>query len=169
MISTVVFDLDDTLYDEIDYCRSGFSAVSEYLSKLHGAFSTEQIFNSIWMQFTASDRTKVFNQALDDLKIPYDPVLIHDLVRIYREHLPNITLPADSKEVLEILCGKYALALLTDGFLPAQRLKVEALKLEKFFKCIIYTEELGRQYWKPSQAGFEKIQKILKQKPENTV
>jgi FMN phosphatase YigB (HAD superfamily) len=27
MITMVIFDLDDTLYDEIKYCKSGFKAV----------------------------------------------------------------------------------------------------------------------------------------------
>jgi len=31
MITTIVFDLDDTLYDEIDYCKSGFASVAEFI------------------------------------------------------------------------------------------------------------------------------------------
>jgi putative hydrolase of the HAD superfamily len=58
------------------------------------------------------------------------------------------------------------LALLTDGFLPAQQLKVQALKIENYFKCIIYTEQLGRQFWKPSPAGFEKLMQALNAKPQ---
>ena len=34
MITTVVFDLDDTLYDEIEYCKCGFTAVSKFLANL---------------------------------------------------------------------------------------------------------------------------------------
>jgi len=37
MITTVVFDLDDTLYDELDYCRSGFRAVAESVADLPDA------------------------------------------------------------------------------------------------------------------------------------
>ena len=59
--------------------------------------------------------------------------------------------------------------MLTDGFLPAQKLKVQALGIEKFFRCIIYTEELGRDCWKPSPTGFEKILHTLEVKPENSV
>ena len=55
---------------------------------------------------------------------------------------------------------------MTDGFLPAQKLKVRALGIEKYFKSIIYTEELGRQFWKPSPAGFEKLLRDLNAKPE---
>jgi putative hydrolase of the HAD superfamily len=58
------------------------------------------------------------------------------------------------------------LALLTDGFLPAQQLKVQALKIENYFKCIIYTEQLGRKCWKPSPVGFEKLMQALNAKPQ---
>jgi putative hydrolase of the HAD superfamily len=167
MITTVVFDLDDTLYDELDYCRSGFKAVAESLSNLVDVLSPEEIFDSLWQQFTAGNRTKTFNAALDDLGISYDDRLIQKLIETYRNHFPKISLPADSEKVLLQLCKKYTLALLTDGFLPAQQLKVQALNIEKYFKCIIYTEKLGRQFWKPSPAGFQKLIEALNAKPQN--
>jgi putative hydrolase of the HAD superfamily len=58
------------------------------------------------------------------------------------------------------------LAMLTDGFLPAQKLKVGALGIEKYFRCIIYTEELGRECWKPSPVGFEKLLETVGAKPQ---
>jgi putative hydrolase of the HAD superfamily len=166
MITTVVFDLDDTLYDELDYYKSGFKAVAESLSNLVDVLSPEEIFDSLWQQFTASNHTKTFNAALDDLGISYDDQIIQRLIETYRSHLPKISLPADSAKVLRQLSKKYTLALLTDGFLPAQQLKVQALKIENYFKCIIYTEQLGRQYWKPSPAGFEKLIQTLNAKPQ---
>jgi putative hydrolase of the HAD superfamily len=69
--------------------------------------------------------------------------------------------------VLEELSAKYVLALLTDGFLPAQRLKVRALRIEKYFRCILYTEQLGREFWKPSPVSFEKLLANLNVKPES--
>ncbi len=166
MITTVVFDLDDTLYDELDYCRSGFKAVAESLSNLVDVLSPEDIFDSLWQQFTAGNHTKTFNTALDDLGISYDDEIIQKMIETYRNHSPKISLPTDSEKVLQQLSGKYTLALLTDGFLPAQQLKVQALKIEKYFKLIIYTEQLGRQYWKPSPVGFEKLMRTLNVKPQ---
>ncbi len=169
MITAVVFDLDDTLYDEIDYCESGFRAVAEFLAGLPEAPSAERIFDALWKQFTTGNRRNTFNTALDELEISYDDKLIEELVNAYRSHTPNITLPQDSRDVLCKLRAKYTLALITDGFLPAQKLKVQSLGIEEYFKCIIYTEQLGREFWKPSPAGFEKIIEILNAKPENTV
>jgi len=167
MITTVVFDLDDTLYDELDYCRSGFKAVAESIADLPNAPSAKRVFDRLWKQFTAGNRTKTFNAALDDLGISYDDQIIQKLIKTYRSHLPKIKLPADSANVLRQLSRKYTLALLTDGFLPAQKLKVQALGIEKYFTCIVYTEELGRDCWKPSPAGFEKLIQTLNAKPQD--
>ncbi len=169
MIKVVVFDLDDTLYDEIDYCRSGFQAVSEFLSKLTKTKPAKSILDILWKEFIERNRTRTFNTALEKIGIPCDDKLIAELVNVYRIHIPQITLPQDSKDVLDQLSKKYTLAMLTDGFLPAQKLKVQALGIEKFFKYIVYTEELGRDCWKPSPIGFEKILHTLKVKPENSV
>jgi len=173
MVTTVVFDLDDTLYDEIDYCRSGFTAAAEFLAALPKMPSAERIFEVFWQQFTAGNRTKTFNTALEELGITSAQAnsnnLITDLIEVYRNHVPKITLPADSKDVLDQLTGKYTLSLITDGFLPAQKLKVQALGIEKYFKCIIYTEALGREFWKPSPVGFKKIMQILNTEPKNIV
>jgi len=167
MITSVAFDLDDTLYDEIEYCKSGFGAVARFLANVPDMPAAGRIFNAFWKQFATGNRTKTFNASLDRLGISYDDKLIEGLVKVYRNHIPKIKLPQDSREALRQLSGKYTLALLTDGFLPAQQLKVQALGIEKYFKCIIYTEQLGRQYWKPSPAGFEKLMETLNTKPEN--
>jgi len=191
MITTVVFDLDDTLYDEIEYCKSGFAAAAEFLANRSEPHSssmgegesppadpatagsaptsaeTRRISAVLWEQFTAGNRTKTFNAALDELGINYDDELIGELIEIYRNHNPKIILPQDSRDVLRELSTKYTLALLTDGFLPAQKLKMRALGIEKYFKLIVYTEQLGRECWKPSPAGFEQIMQSLKVEPVN--
>jgi len=166
MITTVVFDLDDTLYDEIEYCRSGFASAAEFIANLPKAPPAPDIFDALWRQFTTGSRKNTFNTALDELGIRYNDGLIQELVKVYRDHVPKITLPADSRDVLVELRDKYTLALLTDGFLPAQQLKVKALGIEEYFKCIIYTEQLGRDCWKPSPIGFEKLLKTLNTKAE---
>jgi len=169
MITTVVFDLDDTLYDEVEYCKSGFTSVAEFFADLPNVPPADSISDAFWNQFTSGNRTRTFNSALDELEVAYDDNLIQELIKVYRNHVPKIILPADSKDILCRLSTKYTLALLTDGFLPAQRLKVQALGIEKYFKCIIYTEELGRDCWKPSPAGFEKIMQALNVKPQMSV
>jgi putative hydrolase of the HAD superfamily len=169
MITTVIFDLDDTLFDEIDFCRSGFRAAAQYIAALSDTHSPEDVFAALWDGFITGDRGTTFNAALTRLGIPYDADVIHRLVEIYRTHPPSLTLPPESRTVLDELQGRYTLALLTDGFLPTQRLKVRALDIERYFQAIIYTEELGREHWKPSPRGFERLMEILGTGPEQMV
>ncbi|MBW8041608.1 MAG: HAD family hydrolase [Planctomycetes bacterium] len=169
MITTVVFDLDDTLYDEVEYCRSGLASVSEFLANLPEMPPADRLFGAFWKQFTAGNHTRTFNSTLDELGIGYDDKFIRQLIKVYRNHVPKIILPRESREVLSELSPKFTLALLTDGFLPSQQLKVQALGIEKYFKCIIYTEQLGREFWKPSPAGFEKLIDTLNAKPNTMV
>lgn len=168
MIRIVIFDMDDTLYDEVDYCKSGYQACSQWLSTQFKV-DADQIYSAMFDQFKNGNRQQIFNTALETSGIKYDSDLITRLVQVYRNHKPTITLPHASKQVLEYLSTKYTLALLTDGFLPAQPLKVAALGIEKYFQSIIYTEQLGRQFWKPSPAGFEKIMAQFNAKPHECV
>jgi len=171
-ITTVIFDLDDTLYDEADYCRSGFRAIARFL---HNAMTLplwldeQKLYETLWRQFESGDRTRVFNAAMDELNLPYDEEVIATMVRLYREHRPKISLPAETADVLDRLAKRYRLALLTDGFLPAQQYKVEALGLADRFEQIMYTHTLGRSYWKPHTKGFEMLCRKLGQSPQQCV
>jgi putative hydrolase of the HAD superfamily len=169
MITTVIFDLDDTLFDEIDFCRSGFRAAAEHVAALSDAPSADEVFAVIWKCFISGNRGSTFNAALAALGIPCDDLLIGKLVEIYRTHPPILALPLESRAILDDLKDRYTLGLLTDGLLPTQRLKVQALGIERFFKAIVYTEELGREFWKPSPRGFEKLLEMLGARPGQAV
>lgn len=172
MITTVIFDMDDTLYDEIEYCRSAFTAIAKYIVdnlKSPEPMTTEAVFTTLWTQFNTGNQKKTFNTALEKFEIKYDIDTIKTLISVYREHKPMIDLPADSRAVLDKVSQKYRMAMLTDGFLPAQKLKVESLGIEKYFEYIVYTEQLGREFWKPSPVGFKKILKKFDEKPENCI
>jgi putative hydrolase of the HAD superfamily len=157
MIQTVVFDLDDTLYDEVDYCLSGFARVAPDIAALSNRHNPETVLAMLRKRFLAGDREKLFNVTLETLGVPYDGAVIERLVAAYRKHRPAIALPPDVRATLDQLKNHYTLALLTDGYLPAQKLKVEALGVAGYFHSIVYTEELGRAFWKPSPRGFERL------------
>ena len=169
MITAVVFDLDDTLYDEVDFCRSGFQAGAQFIATLSNRHRPDEIFATIWDCFQSGNHSSTFNAALEQLGVQHDPNIIGKLVEIYRTHTPTLTLPPESQATLHALKGKYTLGLLTDGYLPMQRLKVQALGIEDYFAAIVYTEELGREFWKPSPRGFERLTELLKTRPEQMV
>jgi putative hydrolase of the HAD superfamily len=148
--------MDDTLYDEIDYYKSGFTVISHQVADDFG-LKAKVIFEVLWEIFSSGNHKTAFDAAAEKLGIVFDKSYIEKLINVFRNHNPDITLPPESRMVLENLKSCYKLGLITDGYLPAQEFKVKVLGLEKFFDCIIYTESLGREYWKPSPAGFEKL------------
>ena len=98
MITTVIFDLDDTLYDEIEYCKSGFVTVAEFLANRPESASAnsttvqadmKRIYEVLWEQFNTGNRSRTFNAALDELDISYDNELILELIEVYRRHKPK--------------------------------------------------------------------------------
>jgi putative hydrolase of the HAD superfamily len=165
MITTVIFDLDDTLFDEIDFCRRGFRAVAQHRAGLSNAYSCEEILAVLRKRFSGGDRGSTFNATLPELGIPANDDLIGTLVDIYRTRTPGLTLLPESRAVIEGLRDKYTLGLLTDGFVRTQRLKVQALGIEHYLKAIVYTKELGQNVWKPSLRGCEKLLDMLAAPP----
>ncbi len=169
MIQVIIFDLDDTLYDELDYCRSGYQAVASHLNLMFPQIETGKLAQAFEDAFLSGQRNQVFNTALETFGIDYDREFILDLVKVYRGHFPAISLDKECLEVLETVRDRYRLGLLTDGFLPAQRYKVEALGIESFFEKIVYTEQLGREFWKPNPRGFEHLLDFFQCPPDQSV
>ena len=166
-IRAAIFDLDDTLYLERDYVRSGYGAITEYL-ETRGlrpsssakalsipAFLCRRLEQWLWTRFERGQAAGAFDELNSHFSLGLAKADIVELVKIYREHRPTIQPIPGTPELLSRLCPEYALGLLADGFLPAQRLKLAALGLERFFEAMVFTEELGRDAWKPSPVGFE--------------
>lgn len=154
-VQAVVFDLDDTLYLERDYVRSGFAAVAEELRRRHAAPPDCDAW--MWQEFLQGRRQGIFNALAERLGLPLSEEDIRGLVEAYRTHRPVIRAAPEAVQALAALKGRAKRGLLSDGFLPAQRLKLDAIGLADEFDAVVFTEEMGRQCWKPSPAGFERI------------
>src|SRR5581483_10909766 len=121
-----VFDIDDTLYLERDYVRSGFEAVGRWTEKW---LSIGNFADSCWRKFTAGGRRRIFDEVLRESDRRPTPGLISALVEIYRTHTPSITLAADASEALNKISGRVSMAVITDGPAVSQTRKIEALGL----------------------------------------
>ena len=163
----VVFDLDDTLYPEREFVRSGFRAVSLWVEENLGL---KGFFDAAMGMFAAGNRGNVFNLALEALGFNYTQGLIRQLVEVYRSHSPHISLYEDAR--VAILHAKSAgkeLALLTDGYLRTQQLKVASLGVAHLFDCIVYSDQFGRENWKPSQVPYLFVMRALSRRGEECV
>ncbi|HGH7181643.1 HAD family hydrolase [Bacillus luti] len=157
-IKAIVFDMDDTLYKEKDYIVSGFKAVDDWIKEDYKKIG---FYNIAIQLFDSGERKFVFNKTLEKLNITYDEKLISNLIEKYRLHKPDIQLLDEADWVLSNLTNNVKIGLISDGYLITQERKINALKLKERFHSIILTDELGREYWKPSQLPYEKISKEL--------
>ncbi|MCM1356392.1 MAG: HAD family hydrolase [Staphylococcus sp.] len=135
----VAFDLDDTLFPEMEYVRSAYREIARHYGL------------SLLAPMMAASTPR---EAFDATGLPVDEVL-----DVYRTHRPDIRLPWLSLYVLASLKNKgVAMALVTDGRSVTQRHKIEALGLERFIdKDQIYiSEEVGSE-----KMGGEAFMRIM--------
>jgi putative hydrolase of the HAD superfamily len=163
-IKTVIFDMDNTLYDERQYVRSGFRAVSEYMAKKF-AMDKDQLFRLFMNIFLKKGRGRVFNHALEKFNINNEKTVL-EMVNVYRNHTPTITLFKDTKETLLRLRQKHHLGLITDGVKKVQEIKVKTLNIESLFDVITYAVEYGGKT--NSEVFFATLAK-LKTNPSHTI
>ena len=156
----IVFDLDDTLISEKDYIDSGFRNVSNIFAQRYN-LSSEDVYSTMKNLFQ-EDTNKIFNRLFESYKIFYDDTDIKKLVKLYREHTPNINLLEDARLVLESLRrNNIKIGIITDGYKETQNKKIEVLNLENIVEKIIVTDELGKEYWKPDKRSFEMMKKYF--------
>lgn len=152
-LKAVIFDLDDTLYEERQFFHSGFVVVAAYLEQrgIGPAGKTTELLDHF---HHAEGRQQVFQKLAARLGFPEDWVA--EIVELFRSHYPVIGLAADALEVLPRLRASYRLRLgcVTDGWLAVQRRKIEALKVEPLLDALVIADEWGREFWKPHPQPF---------------
>ena len=148
----IVFDLDDTLYAQVDFKRSGFRVVASQLAEW-GIADAESAIASMERQLAAlgPSHPRILDAMVVDLGLT--GVSIDRLVSVFRDHLPVIRPFAGISELLAHLRGRYRLGLLTDGLAAVQRRKVVALGLASAFDAMLFSDEMETQ--KPDQILFE--------------
>lgn len=144
-IKGVIFDLDDTLYSEKEYVRSGFRAIASELGK------DERFVDKLWKYFEEG------KPAIDCVLNEWNRLDMKDmLLKVYRSHIPDITLYDGVIETIQSLRDAgIKVGIITDGRPEGQRNKIQALGLESFVDDIIITDELGGiQFRKPCDIAF---------------
>lgn len=148
----VCFDLDDTLYKEIDFLKSGYRKVAELVEKRYGI--------DAW---TAYDQMMVWylrrENAFAKLNEKYginNP--IEDYLNVYRYHHPSLTLPQDVKGVLTTLKeAGCELGVITDGREITQKQKIEALGLSEWICPDLVMINEDKKYFKPNHWSFDRM------------
>ncbi|MBC3759775.1 HAD family hydrolase [Hyunsoonleella sp. SJ7] len=150
----VIFDLDDTLYNELDYLKSAFLEIAQYINK-DSDNDVASIFEEMMRLYHS--KSNVFVEILNryDTKATKE-----ELLHLYRNHSPNIKLSDERKLVLDFLKNKgVKMGLLTDGRSRQQRSKIKALGLDEYFTEIVISEEFGSE--KPNENNFLYFEKAF--------
>ncbi len=165
----VVFDMDDTLYFERDYVKSGFQAVAVTVAEQTDV-PEEDAFALLWGHFKAGTRGTTFNELLARYPELGASFTISDFVTIYREHAPTIDLlPEMEGLMLELQSEGVPLGVITDGPYVSQRAKADALRLEHYADAVVLTDTWGKDFWKPHPRAFEAVSEALALPPESLI
>ncbi len=151
----IIFDLDDTLYLERDFVFSGFAAVGAWWQQRTGQadFAARCV-----RHFTEGVRGQIFDLALAETEGEADPSLVEQLVTIYREHQPSISLAPDAMRFLFNRRDEDFIGIITDGPVSTQRSKIKALGLEYKADLVLCTDAWGVAYRKPHPRAFEAVE-----------
>ena len=140
------FDLDDTLYNELDYLKSAYAEISRLVDP--------DSFLELYARMISMYRNKenVFDYLTDNYTITKD-----ELLQEYRNHIPHIS-PFNG--VVDLFTGiknkKGMIVCITDGRGKSQRNKLSALGLLDFFDLLVISEEVGSE--KPSPLNYSLVE-----------
>ena len=152
----IVFDLDDTLYKEIDFVKSAYIYINKYIRSRFGIDFFSQIQECI------DDGINFYDYIISKLHHKHN-FSIEKYLELYRFHYPKLSLSADTTEFLNNISDrKIGFSIITDGRSISQNNKIKALGLSHLAQNIIISEETG--YEKPHVNNFKIIEKVYPDK-----
>lgn len=152
----IVFDLDDTLYKEIDFVKSAYNYINNYIKYRYN------IDLSLHIHECVEDGINFFDLIKSRLN-RNQSFPIEKYLELYRFHYPEINLSNDTVKFLnKISNNNIDFSIITDGRSISQNNKINVLGLSNLSKNIIISEETG--YEKPHLNNFKIIERIYPDK-----
>ncbi|MEL0456409.1 HAD family hydrolase [Flavobacteriaceae bacterium SZ-1-7] len=144
--TVVVFDLDDTLYNEIDFLKSAYKAIACKLEKDN------------W-QFLYAHMLSIYRNKKDVFGFLSERYLVEKkcLLNEYREHVPKLKpfghVIAFLKKIKQ-MGGK--VAIITDGREKTQKNKLNSLGIDKYLDLLVVSETIGTE--KPNENNYKIVE-----------
>ena len=152
----ICFDLDDTLYKEIDYLKSAYREIAEYAAGYCIGCSDSVNILAIKAYNRMLDAYREGLNAFEELnKFLGLNLTVSNYLYIYRNHKPKIALSENVVQTLDALKDQgVRIGLITDGRSIQQRSKIEALGLSRWIEeeNIVISEEFGSE--KPALVNY---------------
>ena len=147
-----VFDLDDTLYKEVDFLKSAFHEIATCIESNYGLSDVYDRLLQYWQ-----NGENAFEHIINEGHLPLQ---VEDLLKMYWAHRPQISLDDNTRQVLDQLHEDGVLGIITDGRSLTQRNKLEALGLDAYIENqnLYISEETG--FAKPSPEPFRSLMRM---------
>lgn len=168
MIKVIVFDLDDTLYDQKLYVYKAFRKISKFISKKYKR-DEQFIYRSLirmWLR-NGPMYQWLFNDLVKELGIE-SKSLINTLVRIFHSYKSKLRLYPKTRDTLQKLRKKYIIGMITDGNVQMQKNKISALNIKNLFNIIIFCK-LKKGFEKPNVNSYRLMIKKIGIKPNEMI
>ncbi|WP_299113601.1 HAD family hydrolase [uncultured Winogradskyella sp.] len=144
--TVIVFDLDDTLYNELDFLKSAYQYIAQKLEV--------NDWKPLYVSMFSMYRNK--ENVFDFLTSKYN-VERQSLIDMYRTHHPNIKLFEGAKDIIDSIKSRSGkIGIVTDGRSNTQKTKLKALGITDLVDTIVISEDIGTE--KPSTKNFRVIE-----------
>ncbi|WP_149277085.1 HAD family hydrolase [Pareuzebyella sediminis] len=148
--TVVAFDLDDTLYNEIDFLKSAYKEIAATIDPTSWKATYALMFS-------------LHRCGEDAFQFVADKFICEksELLDRYRNHYPEITPFQGVIELFQSIKSKGGkICLITDGRSTTQHSKIKALGIQHFLDKIVISEEVGTE--KPNTNNFHIIEEVFK-------
>jgi putative hydrolase of the HAD superfamily len=178
-MDTIIFDVDDTLYDQLQPFKKAFEMTFTHVTnipieKLY--ISSRKHSDSLFDQSEAGIITLLELQtyrimaACEEFGVPITYNEAIKFQNIYEQEQQKITLFPEIEKLLELLSKKNKqLGVLTNGTYQHQFMKINQLELSRWIpeENIFISEAIGNA--KPAPQAFQIVERKLKLTKEKTV
>lgn len=174
----LIFDLDDTIIDNLENVKYAFKKMSEYLGKIYTEEKFEKWYEfdkKYWIDFY-SGKLKIPYDKNDSRYIPYVQSLRYKefykdefdidkalhINEIYLKSSKEVVFPIEGiKETLEYLSEKYTLIIATNGPRQAVEAKLTKIKCLDYIKGTFSADMTKNKVGKPNVIYFEELLKNI--------
>jgi phosphoglycolate phosphatase-like HAD superfamily hydrolase len=139
----IMFDLDNTLFDERDYLFQGYYRIAQYLSQKY-LINLDSIYGFLTLKFEPSQRSNLFDELLLYINVPNFE--IKNLLKILRtfDPLNKIYLFPFMRDLLiQIKCNNIPYVIITNGNTTQQKNKVKYIEWDGLKPSIFFANDFA--------------------------
>ncbi len=177
-ITTILFDIDDTLFDRGKAQRKIIGRIMDIRPDLFHGMDRDGVIRAFFesdqralAEYHVGYPTRAFRDLRSGIflsQLGLDSRQAPGLSEMYVDIYATMNTPVDgARAVVETLSHGYALGIISNGFPDLQAKKVESVGLERHFRCMVLSEVFGAA--KPDPTIFKHALTLLTAEPSRSV